>query len=180
MRWICRRSHASSEAAGEVLDRRPPPPRTAVEQALENLRGEIELPVPAASAVKIEGRRAYLLARQGVTVQMPIRRSTVYALAAVSWTGSGDTVSGVRLELQVSSGTYVRSIAQALGGHCTSLRRTAIGPFGVDEAVAVEVAELIPASAALARLPGEAVERVPAAIRAGVLALEPPLGGGVA
>jgi tRNA U55 pseudouridine synthase TruB len=40
----------------------------------------------------------------------------------------------VRLDLRVSSGTYVRAIAQALGGHCTTLRRTEIGPFAVDEA----------------------------------------------
>src|SRR5439155_24969244 len=126
----------------------------------------------AASAVKIEGRRAYLLARQGVTVQMPIRRSMVYALAAVSWTGSGDTVSGVRLELQVSSGTYVRSIAQALGGHCTSLRRTAIGPFDVTEAAAVERVELVPVGEVLARLPEEALARVEGRLRAKVLAAE--------
>jgi len=111
---------------------------------------------------------------------MPIRHSTVYALDAVSWTGQDDAVSGVRLELHVSSGTYVRSIAQALGGHCTSLRRTAVGPFGVDEAVAVDDAELVAPSLALARLDPDALERVPAAIRAGVLALERPLGGSVA
>jgi tRNA pseudouridine55 synthase len=130
--------------------------------------------------VKIGGERAYKLARRGVAVAMPLRRSTVYALDAVSWTGPADAVSAVRLELHVSSGTYVRSIAQALGGHCTSLRRTAVGPFTVDEAAGVESVDLVLPSVALARLPQEAVDRVPASVRSGVLALEPPQGEGAA
>jgi tRNA pseudouridine55 synthase len=171
---------STADPEGDVVERHPAPSRAEVEDALARLRGEVELPIPAASAVKIDGQRAYKLARRGVEVEMPIRRSTVYALDAVSWTGPADAVSGVRLELHVSSGTYVRSIAHALGGHCTSLRRTAIGPFGVDEAAPVEDVELIPVSAALARLDADAVERVPASIRAGVLALDRPLGGSVA
>jgi tRNA U55 pseudouridine synthase TruB len=54
-----------------------------------------------------------------------------------------------RLDLHVSSGTYVRAIATALGGHCVSLRRTEVGPFGVDEA---DPERLVPAEEALARL----------------------------
>jgi tRNA pseudouridine55 synthase len=174
------RTTSTADPEGEVVERHPAPSRVAVEEALGRLRGQIELPIPAASAVKIEGERAYRLARQGVAVEMPLRRSTVYALEAVSWTGPANAVSSVRLELSVSSGTYVRAIAQALGGHCTSLRRTAVGPFGVDEAAAVESVDLIAPSVALARLPQDAVDRVPAAIRAGVLALEPPGSGGAA
>ena len=75
----------------------------------------------------------------------------------------------VTLELHVSSGTYVRSIAQALGGHCRSLRRTAVGPFAVDEA---DPDRLLPAADALARLPADAVARVPEAIRSRVLEFE--------
>jgi tRNA pseudouridine55 synthase len=86
----------------------------------------------------------------------------------------------VRLDVHVSSGTYVRALAHALGGHCTSLRRTWVGPFSVDEADDVTAVELAPPSEALARLPAEAVERVPAAVRAGVLALEHPAGDGAA
>ena len=66
--------------------------------------------------------RAYRLARRGIAVEMPLRRSQVYALDVISYTG--DTV---RLALHVGSGTYVRSIAGALGGHCLTLRRTAAG-----------------------------------------------------
>ncbi len=55
-----------------------------------------------------------------------------------------------RLELLVSSGTYIRSIADALGGHCRALRRTEIGPFSVDEA---DDETIIPPDDALVRLP---------------------------
>jgi tRNA U55 pseudouridine synthase TruB len=66
----------------------------------------------------------------------------------------------------------VRAIAHALGGHCTSLRRTAVGPFGVTEAAAVDEVALLSVRSALARLPDEALDRVPEAVRGGVLAVE--------
>ena len=100
------------------------------------LRGEIELRIPAASAVKIGGERAYALARRGVEVEMPLRRSTVHELTVVAYTGEI-----VTLDMRVSSGTYVRSIADALRGHCRSLRRTEVGPFDVADAVVPEAFE---------------------------------------
>jgi tRNA pseudouridine55 synthase len=71
---------------------------------------------------------------------MPVRRSTVHALDVIAYTG--ETVT---LDVKVSSGTYVRSLAIALGGHCAALRRTEVGPFSVDEAAAPSafVAELL-------------------------------------
>jgi tRNA U55 pseudouridine synthase TruB len=95
---------------------------------------------------------------------MPLRRSNVHALDVIAYTGDQ-----VRLGLHVGSGTYVRSIAEALGGHCLTLRRTAVGPFKVEEA---DPARLVPVAEALARLPAEAVERVPGRVRAQVLAFE--------
>ncbi len=130
---------------------------------LARLRGEVELPIPAASAVKIGGERAYKLARRGVAVEMPLRRSQVHALDVITYMGDS-----VRLELHVGSGTYVRSIAEALGGHCTTLRRVAVGPFAVEEA---DLERLLPVADTLARLPGDAVARVPDAVRERVLAL---------
>jgi tRNA pseudouridine55 synthase len=163
---------SSADVDGESLERHAAPSRAALEQALEPLRGEVELPIPAVSAVKIGGERAYRLARRGVSVEMPVRRSRVYSLEVVSTTGDETAVTSVRLELHVGSGTYVRAIAQALGGHCTTLRRTAVGPFSVDEAAAdVEEAELLPVASALGRLPERALARVPDNVRAGVLAL---------
>jgi tRNA pseudouridine55 synthase len=155
---------STGDPEGETLDEHEPPSQAALEQSLERLRGEVELPIPAASAVKIGGERAYRLARRGVAVEMPRRRSDVYARDVNAY--KADTV---RLALHVGSGTYVRAIADALGGHCVTLRRTAVGPFVVDEATPerwLTVAE------ALRRLPATALARVPPGVREGVLALE--------
>ena len=76
---------------------------------------------------------------------MPLRRSRVHALDVITYT---DGI--VSLDLLVSSGTYVRALAEALGGHCRTLRRTEIGPFSVDEA---DPELIIPVAEALARLP---------------------------
>lgn len=122
----------TGDPEGAVVERHDPP--GALD--FERLRGEIELPVPAASAVKIGGVRAYTLHRRGVEVEMPLRRSVVRALDVVDRDGTT-----VTLDLRVSSGTYVRSIAQALGGHCRTLRRTEVGPFSVGDAVAPELFE---------------------------------------
>jgi tRNA pseudouridine55 synthase len=156
---------STGDPEGEVVERHEP--LADLEAALEALRGEVELPIPAASAVKIGGERAYRLHRRGAAVEMPLRRSLVHSLDVLS-----QSADSVRLEAHVSSGTYVRSLAQALGGHCTTLRRTAVGPFRDDEAAAVEQVELVPVAQALTRLPESALERVPAGTRAAVLELE--------
>ena len=163
---------STGDPEGEVVERHAGPPRREVESALAALRGEIELPIPAASAVKIGGERAYRLARRGVGVEMPLRRSLVHALDVITYSGDATATSSVELELHVSSGTYVRSIAHALGGHCTSLRRTAIGPYAVTEAAPVEEAQLLRVGAVLDRLPDDARNRVPAPVVDGLLALE--------
>jgi tRNA pseudouridine55 synthase len=121
---------STGDVEGEAIELREPPGEAELERRLAGLRGEIELPVPAASAVKIGGERAYRLARRGVAVEMPLRRSTVHALDVIAYTNGVAT-----LDLRVSSGTYVRAIAEALGGHCRTLRRTEVGPFSVDDAV---------------------------------------------
>jgi tRNA pseudouridine55 synthase len=170
----------TGDPEGEIVEQHPAPARAELAEALARLRGEIELPIPAASAVKIGGERAYKLARRGVVVDMPLRRSLVHALDVIAYSGDAAAVQSVRIELHVSSGTYVRSIAQALGGHCTTLRRTAVGPFTVDESATVEDATLLPVADALERLPADALDRVPDAVRAGVLALDAPVGNGSA
>jgi tRNA pseudouridine55 synthase len=135
----------TADPEGEVVERSAPPSADELERRLAALRGEIELPVPAASAVKIGGERAYRLHRRGEAVDMPLRRSRVDALEVISY-----REGLVRLDLRVSSGTYVRAIADALGGHCRTLRRTEIGPFSVDEA---DEERILSVEAALARLP---------------------------
>jgi tRNA pseudouridine55 synthase len=163
---------STGDPEGDVLERRAPPTEEELEARLEGLRGWVELPIPAASAVKIGGERAYRLARRGVAVEMPLRRSRVDALDVIAYSRTeDDRVQRARLDLRVGSGTYVRAIATALGGHCRTLRRTEVGPFRIEEA---DPERLLPPSEALARLPAEALTRVPEAVRAGVVALERP------
>ena len=136
---------STGDVEGDVVEEHEPPEPDELERLLAPLRGEIELPIPAASAVKIGGERAYRLHRRGVAVEMPLRRSLVHALDVIAYT---DGV--VRLDLLVSSGTYVRAIAEALGGHCRTLRRTEVGPFRVEDA---DEERILPTEQALALLP---------------------------
>jgi tRNA pseudouridine55 synthase len=91
------------------------------------------------SAVKVEGRRAYARVRAGERVELPARRVRVHALAVTALRVAGDVVD-VDVSVRCGSGTYVRAIARDLGdalsvgGHLTSLRRTAVGPFGLRDA----------------------------------------------
>ena len=130
----------TGDLKGEPLEETP----VAAPGEIESLRGNLELAVPAASAVKIAGERAYALHRRGVAVEMPTRRSTVHALEIVRY-----EPPDVELELHVSSGTYVRALADALGGHCVALRRTAVGPLEIADA---DEERLLPPLAAVAHL----------------------------
>lgn len=112
---------------------------------------ELELPTgairqrpPAHSAVKVGGVRAYRLARRGERVELREREVVVHRFEQL-WR-RGDRAE---FEIECSSGTYVRSLIAALGdAYCESLRRTAIGPFLVEEA-----GVFLPLADALARLP---------------------------
>jgi tRNA pseudouridine55 synthase len=135
---------STGDPEGEVVDEHAPLSAEELEARLAALRGEVDLRVPAASAVKIGGERAYRLHRRGDKVEMPMRRSTVHSLELVGYDGHT-----ALLDLLVGSGTYVRSIAAELGGHCRSLRRTEVGPFHVDDA---DPARIIPPEEALVQL----------------------------
>jgi len=140
---------STGDPEGETLDPCEPPSRDELERRLEQLRGEVELRVPAASAVKIGGERAYRLYRRGVEVEMPIRRSRIDALDLVAYEDGIATIHA-----RVSSGTYMRAIADVLGGHCRTLRRLEVGPFSVEEA---DPEAIVAVADALARLGDEAV-----------------------
>ena len=136
---------STGDREGEIVEEHEPPAEAELEAWLEELRGPVDLPIPAASAVKIDGERAYKLHRQGIAVEMPVRTMHVHELRLESYD------AGVaQLELLVASGTYIRAIAEALGGHCQTLRRTEIGPFRLEEA---DSELIIPPEDALARLP---------------------------
>jgi tRNA pseudouridine55 synthase len=134
----------TGDVEGEVVEETEPPTREELAAHLESLRGDVDLRIPTASAVKIGGERAYRLHRRGEAVEMPLRRSTIHSLELVEFDGRTAT-----LDLLVGSGTYVRSIAAELGGHCRTLRRTEVGPFRIEDA---DASRVIPPEDALAAL----------------------------
>jgi tRNA pseudouridine55 synthase len=114
---------------------------------LELATGDIVQRPPAYSAIKVRGVRAYRRARRGEVVEMPPRQVTVYRFEQL-WRRE----DRAEFEVECSSGTYVRSLVADLGdAYCESLRRTAVGPFRVEDAGA-----FIPLAAALAQLPDPA------------------------
>jgi tRNA pseudouridine55 synthase len=125
---------------GEVIATSDKIPEAAeVAQVLPLFTGPIAQVPPAYSALKVDGERAYDLARKGVDVELASRSVTIYALDLVDG-GEGE----VTLRAHVSKGTYIRSLARdialALGsrGHVTMLRRERAGPFGLDQAISLD------------------------------------------
>jgi tRNA pseudouridine55 synthase len=117
---------STGDPEGEVVEEHEPPSKAELAARLEDLRGDVDLRIPAASAVKVGGERAYKRHRRGEQVEMPVRRTTVHELELL---GYEEPIA--HLAMRLSSGGYVRSVAEALGGHCVSLRRTRVGPFDV-------------------------------------------------
>ena len=122
------------------------PTRAALAAVLPRFTGPIEQVPPVYSALKIDGERAYDLARAGEMVEMKTRAVTIHRLeiVAAGKPGEGDQLAEATLSCSVSKGTYIRSlardIARALGsvGHVTMLRRTKAGPFGLDPAISLD------------------------------------------
>ena len=110
-----------------------------VKAVVEAFRGEILQKVPAYSAVKIDGRRAYDLARKGVKVEMPVRKVQIYDISVVDYKWPY-----LKIACHVSSGTYIRALGEdigaalGVGGYLTELRRTEIGNYSVADAVKLE------------------------------------------
>ena len=133
----------TDDAEGDVVDTKPTDALTEnwVKDALASFVGEIDQVPSAVSAIKVDGRRAYARVRDGEQVDLPARRVTVHSIEVVS-TSLDRRGLPVTLDIEVrcSSGTYIRAIARDLGatlgvgGHLTALRRTAVGPFLIDEA----------------------------------------------
>ena len=114
------------------------PDISQVKQVLEQFTGEITQRVPAYSAVKIDGRRAYDLARKGIEVEMPKRKVQIYEISVVRYEWPELTI-----DCKVSSGTYIRALGEdigealGVGGYLTALRRTEIGEYKVEDAVSL-------------------------------------------
>ncbi len=111
------------------------PERTEVEKLMGQFTGEIKQRPPIFSALKINGQRAYKLARNGEEVEIPERTITIHSLELVDY-----DYPNVKIRTHVSSGTYIRSLAvdmgEALGtgAYCTQLRRTSINKWSIDDA----------------------------------------------
>jgi tRNA pseudouridine55 synthase len=150
----------------------PAPTREAVEAGLAAFRGVISQLPPAFSAIKVEGRRAYAIARGGEAPELRAREVTIDRLDLVDWDASDADRPIAVLDVACSAGTYVRAIARDLGralsnaAYLGALVRTASGAFRLEDAVSLEViraavaggpaglgALLLPLDAGLERLP---------------------------
>lgn len=111
-----------------------------VEKVVAGFVGEIEQQVPVFSAVKIHGQRAYKLAREGKTVEMPVRKVKIYEIEILRYEWPE-----LEIRCKVSSGTYIRAlgedigIALGVGGYLTQLRRTQVGKYRVEDAQKISV-----------------------------------------
>lgn len=142
VRWGART--ATDDAEGEVIATSGArPAREAIETALGAFRGDILQIPPNVSAVKVEGERAYDLARAGEVLDLAARPLHVARLDLI---GTPDADTAI-LEMECGKGGYVRAIARDLGvalgchGHVTELRRLWSGPFDVDEALGLDEVE---------------------------------------
>jgi tRNA pseudouridine55 synthase len=115
------------------------PSREQIEQTLAKFTGEIQQTPPMHSAIKINGQRAYHLARKGETVEMPTRTITIHSLELVDY-----SYPEVKIRTHVSSGTYIRSLAIDIGedlgtgAYCSQLRRTKIADWDIANAQTLE------------------------------------------
>lgn len=111
----------------------------AIAEAVAGLRGDIEQVPSAVSAIKVDGKRAYQRVREGEAVELTARPVRIDRFE-VTATRRGAEVIDLDVEVDCSSGTYIRALARDLGsalgvgGHLTSLRRIRVGRFGLDQA----------------------------------------------
>lgn len=114
---------------------RQQPSLATIQSAFKRFQGEIWQTPPIFSAIKINGRRAYQLARQGQSIVMPRRQITIYQLELIAY-----RYPRLTIRVKVSSGTYIRSLAVDLGrclgtaAYCQQLRRLAVADYRVDRA----------------------------------------------
>lgn len=139
VRWGSETSTDDTE--GEVTaqsDKRPS--RAEIEACLDQFRGEILQVPPQFSAIKVEGHRAYDLARDGETVELDARKVVIEALEIEAMPDAETT----EFTAVCGKGTYVRSLARDIGrllgcyGHIIALRRTQVGPFADERAVTLD------------------------------------------
>lgn len=139
------RSTTTDDAEGEVLQDISAEglPDEAILAGVAALRGEISQRPSSVSAIKIDGKRAYQLAREGEQVELAARAVRIDRFEVLAVRREGGFVD-VDVEVDCSSGTYIRALARDLGsdlgvgGHLTALRRTRVGGYGLDHARTLE------------------------------------------
>ncbi|WP_029112503.1 tRNA pseudouridine(55) synthase TruB [Mycobacterium sp. URHB0044] len=138
-------STSTEDAEGELLQSVSAADVTdaAIGAAVSRLRGDIEQVPSSVSAIKVDGQRAYKLAREGKTVELAARRVRIDRFEVLATRRPHEVPDGlidVDVEVDCSSGTYIRALARdvgeilGVGGHLTALRRTRVGRFGLGEA----------------------------------------------
>lgn len=149
VRWGEARS--TDDAEGEIIATSAARPgEAAIRDALKAYEGDIEQVPPRFSAIKVDGERAYDLARAGEEVELKARPVTIYRAELL---GCPDA-DHAEFEIECSKGTYVRSLARDLAedlgtkGYVSALRRTDVGPFGAENAISLEKLEALSHSAA--------------------------------
>lgn len=134
----------TEDLLGAVVREAALPRREAVEAAMRALTGELDQVPPAYSAKRIDGRRAYDLARAGREVALPPSRVRVDRWDAIAWSDRGGSVSECAVRITCGGGTYIRSLARDLGrladsaAHVSALRRVRNGAFDVRDAASLE------------------------------------------
>ena len=138
-------SSSTDDLEGELTPgATPAPDRAAVAAALPGLTGTIRQRPPAYSAIKLEGRRAYAIARAGGTVELAEREVTIHQLELISWDDTEPDRPVAVLDVECSAGTYIRALARDLGAglgsgaYLGALTRTASGPFTLEDAVPLD------------------------------------------
>ena len=127
---------STGDPEGEITitDKKPKISREKIIETLAQFVGEIEQTPPAFSAIKINGQRAYKLARAGKAVEIPKRKVTIYELELLDYTSPF-----LKIRTHVSSGTYIRTLAEDIGealgcgAYTTELRRTKIADYDIAE-----------------------------------------------
>ena len=120
-----------------------------VETVLQAFRGTITQKPPAYSAIKINGQRAYQLARRGEVVDIPVRNVTIHELEILEY-----AYPSLKLRAHVSSGTYIRTLVSdigqqlGVGAYCQALRRTSVGSFVIQNSLPLDsfIAKPVPPS----------------------------------
>jgi tRNA pseudouridine55 synthase len=137
-------ARATDDAEGEVIETSDVrPSKDQILAALSQFTGDIEQIPPAYSAIKVDGKRAYALARDGQTVELKMREVSVHKLELLDDCDAAGA-NHASFEVTCGKGTYVRSIARdlakALGtvGYVSQLRRTAVGPFNEKHAISLD------------------------------------------